>query len=125
MDGKQMEWISTACIIVGDEFTRLSYAVKAFNDALVADAAGVEPEAEKWVEDKCNPVAALRRLHEEMYAKHAMGEFAEMAEDPVAILPLPKKLPRPPKCTGPVNKANYTANRPQRMARSNCKNMKR
>ena len=31
-----------------------------------------------------------------------------------------KKLPRPPKRLGPVNKANYAASRPRRVARSNC-----
>ena len=31
-----------------------------------------------------------------------------------------KKSPRPPKRLGPVNKANYAANRPRRVARSNC-----
>ena len=34
---------------------------------------------------------------------------------------IPKReLPRPPRYLGPVNKANYTANRPMRRARSNC-----
>ena len=122
MDGQQMKQVF---LIIGDEFTRISDALKAFNDALVAKAAGIEPETETWVNDKCNPVEALRRVVEEMYGKYAMGEFAEMAEDPAAVLPLPKKIPRPPKCTGPVNRSNYTANRPPRVARSSCRTGRR
>lgn len=48
----------------------------------------------------------------------AIGKLLEE----IAALPyIPKReLPRPPRYLGPVNKANYTANRPHRRARSNC-----
>lgn len=124
MDEQSMEKLGIVCIIVGDEFTRLSDALKAFNDALVAKAVGVEPEAEKWVDDKCDPIEELRRLLGDMDKENAMAEFAELAEEP-ADIPPPRKIPRPPKHTGPVNRSNYTANRPPRVARSSCRTIKR
>ena len=124
MDERSMEKLGRVCLIVGDEFTKLSDSIKAFNDALVAKAAGIEPEAETWDDDKCDTFSDLRRRLEEMYKKYAMGEFADMAEEP-ADIPPPRKMPRPPKRTGPVNKANYTANRPHRVARSSCRIIKR
>ena len=48
-----------------------------------------------------------------------LDELAALAVDPVDIAPT-RKLPRPPKSMAPVNKANYTANRPARRARSSC-----
>ncbi len=56
--------------------------------------------------------------------KDASAYFAEIAEE-MADIPPPRKLPRPPKRTGPVNKANYTANRPPRVARSTCRKIRR
>lgn len=124
MDKQAMEQVGRVCLIVGDEFTRLSDALKAFNDALVAKAAGIDPEAETWGDVCSNPIADLRRRLEEMYSLYAMGEFADMAEEP-ADIPPPRKMPRPPKRTGPVNRSNYTANRPPRVARSSCRTIKR
>lgn len=52
----------------------------------------------------------------------SMKEAFEKLLEEISDLPYtPKrKLPRPPRYLGPVNKANYTANRPMRRARSNC-----
>ena len=124
MDEQSMEKLGSVCLIIGDEFTRLADALKAFNDALVAKAVGVDPDAEKWVEVKCDPIEELRRLLGDMDKEKAMAELAELAEDPAAILP-PRIIPRPPKRTGPVNRSNYTANRPPRVARSSCRSVKR
>ena len=37
-----------------------------------------------------------------------------------AVEPQRPEIPRPPKYLGPVNKANHTASRPPKRARSNC-----
>lgn len=50
-------------------------------------------------------------------------KMCDLAEGSTYILQ-PKKLPRPPKRIGPVNKPNYIANRPQIRARSNCRAFK-
>ena len=124
MEQQAIKETGCVCLIIGDEFTRLADALKAFNDALVAKDVGVEPEAEKWVEVKCNPIEELRRLLGDMDKENAMVEFADLAEEP-ADIPPPRKIPRPPKHTGPVNRSNYTANRPPRVARSSCRTIKR
>ena len=114
-------------MIVGDEFTRLSDALKAVNDALVAEAVAGAKQAAETMADICDPIEDLRKRIEEMHKTYAMGEFedlAELAEEPADITP-PRKLPRPPKRTGPVNRSNFTANRPPRVARSSCRIIKR
>lgn len=119
-----LEIAGRVCLIISDEFTKVADAAKAFNDALAAKAAGIELEAETWDDDKCDPMADFLSRFEELRAQYLMDEMAEIAEDP-AIIPQPRKTPRPPKRTGPVNKANYTANRPHRVARSSCRTIKR
>lgn len=55
---------------------------------------------------------AIARMQE------AYENLADYADD---IADIDKEeIPRPPKRIGPVNKANYTYNRPQRRARSSC-----
>lgn len=60
-------------------------------------------------------------LEELLQAIERMNEtecLADYAED---IADIDKEeIPRPPKRIGPVNKVNYTYNRPQRRARSSC-----
>ena len=51
--------------------------------------------------------------------KEKLQELAEFVEDMPPIIQ--KKIPHPPKYIGPINKANYTANKPPRRARSNCR----
>ncbi len=110
--------VGRVCLIVGDEFTRLSDALKAFTDSLVEKAVGIKQEEEHY------PIVTVRQILDEMYALYAMGEFADQANEP-ADIPQPRKVTRPPKRTGPVSKANYTANRPPRVARSSCRTIKR
>lgn len=115
--------LGSVCLLIGDEITRLSDALKAFTDALVANAVGIEPEAETRDDDKCDTIADLRKRLEEMYKLYAMGEFADLAEESVDIPP-PRKIPRPPKRIYPVNRVNFAANKPHRRARSNCRIIK-
>lgn len=126
-DEQPLKNMGVVLIIVGDEFTRLTDALKAVNDALVAEAVVGAKRAAETMADICDPIADLRKRIEEMHKTYAMGEFedlAELAEEP-ADIPPPRKLPRPPKKTKPVNKANYTANRPPRVARSRCRTIRR
>lgn len=48
-----------------------------------------------------------------------------VAAEEKALLFERDEIPRPPKRLGPVNKANYQANRPTRRARSSCRIIKR
>ena len=126
MDDLQIEELKRACVIISEGFQRVADALGILAAALgtaAANAMDIDPQAETWDDDKCDTIADLRRRLEEMYALHAKGEFTEMAEVS-ADIPPPKKIPRPPKRLGPVNKENYAANRPLRMARSNCRNIK-
>lgn len=124
IDEQPLKKLVSVCLIICDEFDKLSDELKAFNDAIVAKAVGVEPEAEKWVEYKYDPIEELRRLLGDMDKEKAMAEFADLEENP-ADIPPPRKMPRPPKRIGPVNRSNYTANRPPRVARSSCRSIKR
>lgn len=46
---------------------------------------------------------------------------AAIAEAVAEVVEPPRpEIPRPPKCLGPVNKANHTASRPPKRARSSC-----
>lgn len=65
-----------------------------------------------------DPIAELLQAMEFMEAQAQMMELAEQAADMPRIST--KKTPRPPKCLGPINKANHTASRPPRRARSSC-----
>ncbi len=65
-----------------------------------------------------DPIAELLQAMDFMEAQAQMMELAELVDD-MPLLP-PPKIPRPPKYLGPVNKANYTASRPPKQARSSC-----
>jgi hypothetical protein len=67
-------------------------------------------------DEYCDPFARLLEAMREIEKQVLMEE---LAVDP-ADLELPRKTPRPPKRLGPVNKANFTASRPPRRARSSC-----
>lgn len=60
---------------------------------------------------------AIERMEE------AYDLLADYGADPADIDK--EEIPRPPKRIEPVNKANYTYNRPQRRARSSCHTIKR
>lgn len=119
MDDLQMEKVRTACVIMGcaladamEAVMRVAAAFAAVDDKSMSIQTGGE--------DERDPVEELLRSIEEMRTMYGM---ADMADEP-ADIPRPKKIPRPPKRTGPVNKANYTANRPPRVARSCCRIVK-
>lgn len=115
MDDLQIERLKQACVIIGEGLQRTVEEFRALAAAFEKEAAvkamGIDLQAETCGDDKCDTIADLRRRLEEMYALYAKGEFAEMAEVSSDIPP-PKKILRPPKRLGPVNKANYAANRP-------------
>jgi hypothetical protein len=59
-----------------------------------------------------------------MEAIERIRAIAEEADEEMPLLP-ERKIQRPPKRLGPVNKPNYRANRPPRRARSSCRVIKR
>lgn len=85
-----------------------------------------------WYYEKAAGTDALEELLDWLRVEMA-GAFQSMAEaweqltGGVAAQPLPQqpKLPRPPRCTGPKNKAATRAQRPARVARSSCRKMRR
>lgn len=59
-----------------------------------------------------------------MEAFERIRSIVEEADEEMPLLP-ERKIQRPPKRLGPVNKPNYRANRPPRRARSSCRVIKR
>ncbi len=118
MDETQMEELKRALVVIGENIAAAVDGIKAAIDALqVADFFG----GCESVEDAQDRFAALLRDFSEAEATGYLSALADEA-DPI---PPTKKPPRPPKRTGLVNKANYTANRPPRVARSSCRTIKR
>lgn len=119
-----MERLKDACVIICEEFQK---AVEALADAAAAFAREAEAKAlgadlgHAWDNEKYDGYAELARRFDEMRAEIEMGDYVEEAEP----IPPPKKIHRPAKYIGPINKANYIANRPPRVARSHCRSMKR
>lgn len=119
MKSEIMEKLEHICVIAGCDIYDLAAAM----DQLAAFATAFEAAAMEiaaasiWENDKeRDMLEALRQAGMEL---EPIDSLAAMAEEP-ADIPPPKKMPRPPKRAGPVNKANYAANRPQRRARSSC-----
>ena len=119
MDDLQIEELKRACVVIGEAITRAAEMLQVAIDGMASAVMGVA-EAYKQEEDARNPIEELMRIAEEMEAADLLRSIANAPED----IPPPKKIPRPPKRLGPVNKANYAANRPQRLARSNCRSIK-
>ena len=120
MDDLQMEKVRTACVIMGCALAEAMEAVMWIAAAFAAvedKSMGIQTDGE----GERDPVEELLRNIEEM---RTMYDLADMAEEP-ADIPPPRKIPRPPKRTGPVNKMNFSANRPPRNARSSCRVVKR
>lgn len=111
-----------AVLIIAKATKDIGAYIKAAVDSIAANCVIVasEQEADKnrYYEDL---IRALNEFGGNISER--MQELAEMAEDLPPITK--KKIPRPPKSIGPVNKANYTANRPPRNARSSCRIIKR
>lgn len=119
MYDRQMENLARVCLIIGDEFTKIADAIKGISAIAAAKSIGFGTGSQ--YEEK---ISTLADLQQEFCEAVAMYELIELAQEPEDIPP-PKKIPRPAKYLGPVNKANYTANRPPRRARSSCYIMKR
>jgi hypothetical protein len=116
MTDEQWEALKDACVIMGqalsDTAEALRAAVYALDEKTRGFTAAMQEEAATRDELQELLQAMERQLLDEL-------QLADYAEEPADIEP-PRKQPRPPKCLGPVNKANYTANRPPRRARSSC-----
>lgn len=109
---------------------RIARAAKSVGIAITAAAAGVgayraaiekETEFYRTLQAEAtnrDPIAELLQAVDFMEAQAQITELAELIDD-IPLLPPPKIL-RPPKYLGPVNKANHTASRPPRRARSSC-----
>ena len=118
MDDQKIEAIARSVVIVGEAAVQ---AARRLREALVdfEEAALREAIAEIEEDEKLDPFAALLQAMEEIRERCLLDELAAFAEDP-ADLETPRKVPRPPKRLGPVNKANFTASRPPKRARSSC-----
>lgn len=115
MDNEQYEEFLQNCIIVGECLAR---AAEAAARAMII-AQGYIADI---VADMCDiyyVVDPREELQQAIERIKAMADMDDLADDLDDIIPT-KKLPRPPKRLGPVNKANYSHNRPQRRARSSC-----
>lgn len=128
MSDLKIEELKRACVVIGEGLQRVAEEFRALADAYeiasAAEALGVNL-SRVWKECERDAIEALARVMNESggdIAMEALQELAEMVEDMPPIIH--KKILRPPKRLGPVNKANYAANRPLRMARSNCRNIK-
>ena len=123
MDEQVTKKLRIVAIIESVEFAKLCEAVKAVIAAFAEKATDLGTVGCQCVEDLRDPFADLLRAMRDVAAGGIdMELLQELADMPT---PIRKKLPRPPKRTGPVNKANYTANRPPRVARSTCRKIRR
>lgn len=129
MTDSQMERLKDACIIIGESLQGAAEALRsiaaAFETAQIAKAMDVDLGS-IWKDGEQDAMNALMRKMNEIGGgidTEMLQELAEMVEDMPPIVH--KKMPRPPKRLGPINKANYSANRPARRARSNCRTVKR
>lgn len=118
MDKSELETVARILVLVAESAAiaarRLREAMAAFEEATLREAIVQIEENEN-----CDPFAELLQAKEEIRERCLMDELAAFAEDPAHLKP-PRKVPRPPKRLGPVNKANHTASRPPRRARSSC-----
>lgn len=126
MDEQVTKKLRIVAIIESGEFARLCKAVKAVIAAFAEKATDLGTVGCQCAEDLRDPFADLLQAMREMTGSIDTDKLQELAELAADMPPfIHKKLPRPPKRTGPVNKANYTANRPPRVARSTCRKIRR
>ena len=127
-DSEALEAVQALCYRIAAVLRSVADAavkiIQSFSACLTAAALGVDLKERMMVCVEHDPMAELAERFKTLNDAYFQSEFslAEFAEDLVAI-PTPQK--RPPKRIGPVNKANYTANRPPRVARSSCRTIKR
>ena len=127
MDDLQSEKLKKACVIIVEGLGKAAESAKKAISSLAESFAGIDLEITFLCEEfPRDPFEDLTRAMEEISGSidsELMQEFAELAAEMPPIIH--KKIPRPPKCTGPVNKMNFSANRPPRRARSSCRIVKR
>ena len=115
MNEEQWEELTRACVIVGEHMAKAA-------EAAARVCAMVAANLSDMMEDVCDhyEVDSMAELLQAIERIKASADMGDLADDLDEIIPV-KKLPRPPKRIGPVNKVNYTHNRPQRLARSCCR----
>ena len=128
MDDLQREKLKDVCVVICEGFGKAAESMKAAVSALAESIAGLDLEITCILEESPRDpfedlMLALKAMSGDI-DKEKLQEFAELAQDMPPLLPS-KKIHRPPKCLGQVNRANYTANKPPRRARSNCRIIKR
>ena len=119
MDDLHLKSLKRACVIMVEGLQRAEEAFRAAAAAFEAEA--VDKALSVDLGDKADEYEELLRRIGELGTAGTLDNLEEAPED----IPQPRKTPRPPKRTGPVNKVNYTANRPPRVARSSCRTIKR
>lgn len=125
MDDQQLERLQNACIVVGEGITKALESMRDLIEAMLLEKWSGTFGITQDEKDHDDPMATLARAMIEMGGgidSELLQEFAELANDMPPIIR--KKMPRPPKSLRPTNKTNYTANRPVRRARSNCRIIK-
>lgn len=128
-----LDELNRALIIIGDSAQQVAKAAASAARAIAAatmEAISYTTAKEKEMElyrelqagaDIQDPFAELRQAADKVAAQDFLAAMEELAELALDMPPyFHKKTPRPPKCLGPINKANHTANRPPRRARSSC-----
>lgn len=119
MEKQKIEAIARIVVIVGEAAAQ---AARQLREAMAVVEAATLMEAFRQVvyaDENSDPFAELLQAVEDIRKRCLLDELADLVEDP-ADHEAPKKIPRPPKRTGPVNKANHTISRPPRRARSSC-----
>lgn len=128
MTDQQMERLANALLQIGTAVAAAAELARSLCAYMEAKAMGVD--ADSFCDDgEQDPFEVFIRTingigDDKERLQERLQELTAMVED----LPPPithKKMPRPPKCLGPVNKVNYTSIRPPRRARSNCRTIKR
>ena len=119
MNDEQREALGRACVILGESISRAFEAATAIIALFAENITDIVDDVvdHYGVNDKDELLQLLEKTKEQY--------LADFADDLSEIAPIKPKLPRPPKRIRSVNKVNYTYNRPQRRARSNCHVIKR
>lgn len=115
MNRDKLEELTRCAIIIGEHMAAVAKAA--------AKAIANHGDYPSDTADEMADYFGVNSMDELLQAIECIKEQCSMADyaDDVAEIDQPEK-PRPPKKIGPVNKANYVHNRPQRIARSCCHN---
>ena len=115
MNAEQWEELNSACVIVGESLAKAAEAAARAMAIVALNLSDILADVYDYYE--VDPRAELLEAIERIKASADLVDYADELDD---IIPA-KKLPRPPKRIDPINKANYSHNRPQRQARSSCR----